>query len=138
MPTSTMRVIVIDPFKKEIRYDVVSNPKVSGDYTEYNEEIYSLLSGGPIPVDVMEVAYLQTEDAKRRDSISVDENGLFTDPKVQKFFTVENAYPQPLVGIGVVTGADNQGGTVETCLNLEWFQKRVKFYGLEQIKKIYG
>lgn len=138
MSTSTMRVIVIDPFKQEIRYDVVGNPEVNGDYNEYNEEIYALLSSGPISVDVMEVAYLQTKDAKCRDSISVDENGLFVVPEVQKFFTVENAYPQPLAGIGVVTGSNNQGGSVETCLNLEWFQKRVKFYNLEQIQKIYG
>jgi hypothetical protein len=138
MPISTMRVIVIDPFKKEIRYDVVRNPKINEDYSEYNEEIYALLSGGPTPVDVMEVAYLQTEDAKNRDSITVDENGLFIVPEVQKFFIVENAYPQPLAGIGVVTGSDNQGGTIETCLSLDWFKTRVKFYSSEEIKNTYG
>lgn len=138
MSTPTMRVIIIDPFQKEIRYDVVGNPEASGNYAEYNEEIYTLLSSGPVSVDVMEVAYLQTNDAKHRDSISVDENGLFTNPLIQKFFTVEDAYPQPLAGIGVVTGSDKQGGTVETCLTIDWFKERVKFYTNEEIQHIYG
>jgi hypothetical protein len=138
MPSSTIRVIVIDPFKQEIRYDVVKNPKGSADYSAYNEEIYELLSSGPISVDVIEIAYLQTNDAKRRDSVSVDENGLFNNRKKQKFFTIEDAYPQPLAGIGIVTGSDSHGETIETCLDLDWFKERVKFYSLEEIQKIYG
>jgi hypothetical protein len=138
MSIPIMRVIVIDPFKLEIRYDVVQNPKLTQDYISFNEEIYKLMSDGPINVDVIEQAQLQTKDAKLRDSILVDENGLFNNPVEQKFFTVEGAYPQPLAGIGVVTGSDVNGNTVETSLSLKWFKERVKFYTLDDLTKIYG
>jgi hypothetical protein len=138
MSIPIMRVIIIDPFKREIRYDVVQNPKITQDYTSFNEEIYKLMSDGPITVDVIEQAYLQSKDAKLRDVIFVDENGLFNNTIEQKFFTVESAYPQPLAGIGVVTGSDKGGNTIETSLSLEWFKERVKFYNLEDLKKIYG
>jgi hypothetical protein len=96
------------------------------------------MSAGPIEVDVMEAAYLQTKDARKRDCIMVDENGLFNEMAQQEFFIVEGAYPQPLAGIGVVLGSDNKGHSDESCLPIEWFKERVKFYSLDQLRAIYG
>jgi len=138
MQKPTLQVIVIDPFKKEIRYDIVQNPKITKNYLSFNDEIYELMSGGPIEVDIMEAAYLQTEDAQNRDCIMVDEHGLFNDIAEQQFFVVDGAYPQPLAGIGVVLGTDKAGDSSETCLTLEWFKERIKFYNFQQLKQIYG
>lgn len=138
MSTEKMQVIVINPFTKEISYDFVSNPKLTKDYASYNQEMYNLMSKGPISVHVMEQAYLQTVDAKKQDGIMVDENGLLGNLSKQKFFIVEGAYPQPLAGIGVVVGSDNRGNSIATCLTIEWFKNRVKFYSFADVQRIYG
>jgi hypothetical protein len=138
MSKATLQVIVIDPFKKEIRYEEVKNPKVTHNYGDFNKEIYSLMSTESIRVHIVEAAYLQADEAKHRDSILVDEEGLYKDPQEQKFFGVEGSFPQPLAGIGVVTGADDSGDTIEPSLDIDWFKQRVKFYNFADIQRMYA
>lgn len=138
MKKSTIQVVVIDPFKKEIRYENIRNPKVDQNYGAFNEEIYALMSQGPIKVEMVETAPLDTDQATKQDFVLIDEEGLLGDTSKQSFFLVKGAYPYPLAGIGVVTGMDKHGDNIEPSLTVEWFKENVVFYSLAEIRKIFG
>lgn len=136
MSNKSLQVIVIDPFKQEIRHEMVQNPKSTKDYTSFNDEIYKIMSAGPIHVNCFEAAYLDTTEAKKNDCILVDEEGLLKEIQKQMFFTIPNVLLQPLAGIGVVTGSDSQGNTTEPSLTLEWFKQNVRFHTFQEIQRM--
>lgn len=118
-----MKAVLIDPFKKEVRACELSDPKLTGDYAAFNNEVYALLSSGPVDVDTFEAVHLSESPG---DCVLVDGEGLFADIDKQRFFLLAGAYA-PLAGIGIALGADGFGESCEPGLGVEWFKSRVVF-----------
>jgi len=83
------RIIIIDPFKREVRESIADN------YSDFSKIIGNIYCLGP---NIGE------------DSLLVDDEGLFNED--HEFFHVKG-YPQSLAGYGVVSGVDYEGETVD-------------------------
>ena len=103
----TVKGLLIDPYAstvKEVEYD-------GDDYTA----IYPLLSNETVEVDCFTAAYPVGKFAEG-DCIYVDDEGLLKDPT--HFFKVDG-YPDPLAGIGLVVGTNDEGETVSAKTKLK-------------------
>ena len=129
-----MKVIVIDPFEKEVRLAEVSDPKKSGDYGAFNAEIYRLMSSGPVAVVVFDAVYIRAAGVPVGNCIFVDDEGLLGDLDRQRWFYVEGMGREPLAGIGVVAGSDEEGETVEPTIAPHWFRSRVVWMDIVQVR----
>jgi hypothetical protein len=101
-----IKVIVIDPFKNEIREDSYDG-SLEGLYKLGNFELFDV---GPT--------------FENGDSVYVDDEGLLKDN--QEFFVMAG-YQQPLAGIGVVIGTDEEGESVDCKSSLEEIKNKVMF-----------
>ena len=68
-----------------------------------------------------------------RDSIMVDEEGLFTMNDESKFFTIEGGH-QPFIGNGLVVGVDPMDGvSVDPCISVDEIRAKVKFHNMSEV-----
>jgi hypothetical protein len=93
-----MRALLIDPFT-----ETVTETFYSGDY----KQIYQLIEA-------------ETFDAARlgpdlSDTVYVDDEGLL---KPNQFFFLEDLYPFPLAGKGLVLGTDDEGDAISPTITI--------------------
>jgi hypothetical protein len=105
-----MRAILINPFAK-----TVSEVEYNGHY----KHIYEL-----IDCETFTVVRLS-----RTEVLFIDDEGLIVD-KPQRFFSYAG-YPQPLAGIGLILGEDEEGETVATKLTVDQVRDKVTFPAVE-------
>jgi hypothetical protein len=113
----SIKGILIDPFAKTVtEVQVVGKPDSWG--TNYLESFYTLLKCRTI-----EAAPLDIED----ESLYVDEEGMFAAGK-QMFFYLPKLSPyQPLAGMGVFVGLDNEGDSKDTSIKIEDIQNQIEW-----------
>jgi len=69
-----------------------------------------------------------------KDSIMVDEEGLFTMNDESKFFTIEGGH-QPFIGNGLVVGVNPEDGeSVDPCITTEEVRAKVKFHTMNEVR----
>ena len=69
-----------------------------------------------------------------KDSIMVDEEGLFTMNDESKFFTIEGGH-QPFIGNGLVVGVNPEDGeSVDPCITTEEVRSKVKFHTMNEVR----
>ena len=71
------------------------------------------------------------------DCVYVDDEGLLTLRLSSMFFEIEG-YPQPLAGNGLVCGTDDEGASTEPSVSVEEVKKIVKFYRLDEVRKLFN
>lgn len=69
------------------------------------------------------------------DCVYVDDEGLLRITPSTMFFEIEG-YPQPLAGNGLVCGTGDEGESVEPSVSVEEVKKLVKFYTLNEVRKL--
>ena len=71
-----------------------------------------------------------------RDSIMVDEEGLFSMTDDSKFFTIEGGH-QPFIGNGLVVGVDPMDGvSVDPCISVDEIRAKVKFHTMNEVARM--
>lgn len=98
------KAIVIDPFRKEVSEAMLET------YEDINDIIGDTFCLGPV--------------LRNGDSIYVDDNGLFKE--THEFFLFDGAI-QPLAGLGVVSGVDRYGETVDVKSSVEDIRSMVSW-----------
>ena len=101
-----MKAILIDPYAQEI-----VEVEYSGDYND----IYKFLQ-----CDLFTTVYMPDTT----DSIYVDDEGLYVEN--QRFFKFAG-YPQPLAGMGLVLGCNDEGDSVSCESTLEQVKAQVEW-----------
>ena len=101
-----MRAILIDPYAQEI-----VEVEYSGDYND----IYKFLQ-----CDLFTTVYMPDT----MDSIYVDDEGLYVEN--QRYFKFAD-YPQPLAGMGLVLGCNDEGDSVSCESTLEQVKAQVEW-----------
>lgn len=106
-----MRGILIDPFEQTI---------TEVDPQSMDEWVKKMLK-----VDlVTAVTVWYDEDTDRRETLWVDDEGLFV--KDQKYFQWKG-YEQPLAGRGIILGTDAEGETIASDLRYDYVVERVEW-----------
>ena len=100
-----MKAYLINPFAQ-----TVTEVEYSGDYNQ----IYQFLN-----CDLFTVVEIN----EFGDSVFIDDEGLING-KPQEFFLV-NGYPQPLAGMGLVLGCNQEGESTEPSITLEQLKAQV-------------
>ena len=106
-----MKAILINPFTRS-----VSEVECSGDI----QEIYDMLNCGTFTV--------ATFYNPSGDGVFVDDEGMLADPAGMGFFYLPELYPQPLAGMGLVLGCDEDGNSTAPVTPLEEIAGLVEFY----------
>jgi len=71
-----------------------------------------------------------------KDSIMVDEEGLFTMSDDSKFFSVEGGH-QPFIGNGLVVGYEPMTGeSVDVHISVEEVRAKVKFHNMIEVQML--
>jgi len=69
-----------------------------------------------------------------KDSIMVDEEGLFTMNDDSKFFTIEGGH-QPFIGNGLVVGVNPMNGeSIDPCISVDEVRVKVKFHSMAEVQ----
>ena len=100
-----MKAYLINPFAQSI-----TEVEYSGDFNQ----IYQFLN-----CDLFTVVEIN----EFGDSVFVDDEGLISG-KPQEFFLV-SGYPQPLAGMGLVLGCNQEGESTEPSITLEQLKAQV-------------
>lgn len=106
-----VRVLVIDPFKKQIYEKYIGQDRV--------KEMQEIVGG-----------YIEAASRLDNDDILfVDEDGLRKDN--QKFFSFKEAIDQPLAGVGFLGGVDHEGNAqdckmaeLDLATKIEWLEMK--------------
>lgn len=115
-----MKAILINVTDETVQQVEIDNNNVLHDWYE------------KMGVQMVEVAHYFDE----RDSIMVDEEGLFTMNEDSKFFSVEGGH-QPFIGNGLVVGVDPMTGESVDCrISVEKVRSLVKFHTLWEVRSM--
>ncbi len=63
----------------------------------------------------------------KQNDLWLDDNGLLHDPQPEKFLI--GKYPQPLAGVGLVCGYDDEGNTISANVNADQVRPFVQWIG---------
>lgn len=117
-----MTAIMIDPFNRQITEIQITKDTGSIESSMMHmQEIYSALN-----CDLFTVAnYIGGEG----DALYVDDEGLLGDLDEQRFFmlTGDNVHHQPLAGMGLIMGTDDEGNSISPKITVERVREIIVF-----------
>ena len=113
-----MKAYLINPFAQTI-----TEVDYSGDYNE----IYQLINCD---------TFTCVELNEYGDTVFIDDEGLISG-KPQEFFVLRD-YPQPLAGMGLVLGTDQEGESKSPFATLEAVRNWVTFMPAFMVRAIYS
>ncbi len=103
-----------------MRAYLINTPERRVEEYEYDNSTYKNIARA-IRCDIITAVRINDQD----DSIYVDDEGLING-NPHGWFMFEG-YPQPLRGLGLVLGLDDEGESVSPKCSLEWLRQRIKF-----------
>jgi Domain of unknown function (DUF3846) len=109
-----IKVLVIDPFSRIIREDIIKNSL---------EDMYRVTKCRCITA-----VYLSDTDC-----MYLDDEGLLVDPNQQAFFSIDGA-THPFAGHAVVVGTDAEGNSADVKMNIFELGDKVRFLGTPKIE----
>lgn len=107
--------VLVDPYKEEVT-------DITYDASDY-KNIYPLLH-----CSCFTVVHLDDED-----DMLVDDEGLLTVKPDTKFFRYKD-YPQPIAGYGLIVGTDDEGETISSRHDADYYRSKFQFMDVEMVQ----
>jgi len=111
-----MKAILINPFTRTVS---------EVEYSGHIDELYDMLK-----CDTFTVATFYNPSG---DGVFVDDEGMFADPAEMAFFYLPELYPQPLAGMGLVLGCDEEGNSTAPTTPITEIAGLIEYYTHEQV-----